>query len=129
MKKDVKGVLSNISQEKTDKIEDKKDYRTLRIPGRIVNEVKKFINNSKLNVKGYRSHSEFIIAAIRDKIEKEISFYYKLNKAYENHAANGSRCLKCKKLLNNTPEIPLCDSCIALSYQRIYCQNNKKVKF
>lgn len=115
--------------EETDKNKNKKDYRTLRIPGRIVNEIKKFISNSKLNVKGYRSHSEFIIAAIRDKIEKEISFYYKLNKAYENHVANGSRCLKCNKLLSNTSEIPLCDSCIVLSYQRIYCKNNKKEKF
>ena len=122
-------MLSNINQEKTDKNKNNKHYKTIRVPGRVVREVLKIINNPKINVKGYRSHSEFIIAAIRDKIEKEISFFYKINKTYENHAANGSRCLKCNKLLNNTSEIPLCDSCIVLSYQRIYCKNNKKVKF
>jgi metal-responsive CopG/Arc/MetJ family transcriptional regulator len=44
------------------------NYRTVRIPEELVNSILKIIEQRK--ELGYRSHSEFIIDAIRRRVEK-----------------------------------------------------------
>ncbi|MBD3340656.1 MAG: CopG family transcriptional regulator [Candidatus Lokiarchaeota archaeon] len=47
------------------------NYRTIRVPEPLVDSVKKIIGER--NELGYRSHSEFIIDAVRRRVEKLIA--------------------------------------------------------
>ncbi|MBD3212210.1 MAG: CopG family transcriptional regulator [Candidatus Lokiarchaeota archaeon] len=46
----------------------KRKYRTVRIPEALVDSVLEIINDTE-NLLGYRTHSEFIIDAIRRRVE------------------------------------------------------------
>ncbi|GAG21007.1 unnamed protein product [marine sediment metagenome] len=54
------------------------NYRTVRIPEELVETVLKLIK--KQNELGYRSHSEFIIDAVRRRVEDLLRNNYKENK-------------------------------------------------
>ena len=44
------------------------DYRSVKIPNEVIEEIKKLIKNHK--ELGYRTHSEFIIEAVRRRLEE-----------------------------------------------------------